>query len=73
MREALDATFCVLRGGIAWRLILKDLPLRSTTFGDFARLLDEGLFARINHTLVKVDRERGGREASPTAAVLDRP
>ena len=71
MREVLNAIFYVLRGGIAWRLIPKDLPPRSTTFGYFSRWRDEGLFGRINHTLVMADRERAGREASPTAAVLD--
>jgi putative transposase len=70
-REILNAIFFVLRGGIAWRLIPKDLPPCSTTFGDFARWRDVGLFGRINHTLVMADRERAGREASPTAAVLD--
>ena len=67
MREVLNAIFYVLRGGIAWRLIPKDLPPRSTTFGYFSRWRDEGLFGRINHTLVMADRERAGREASPTA------
>ncbi|AMB46473.1 MULTISPECIES: IS5 family transposase [Methylobacteriaceae] len=71
MREVLNAIFYVLRGGIAWRLIPKDLPPRSTTFGYFSRWRDEGLFGRINHALVMADRERAGREASPTAAVLD--
>ncbi len=37
MREILNAIFYVLRGGIAWRLISKDLPPRSTTFGYFSR------------------------------------
>ena len=32
---------------------------------------NEGLFETINHLLVMADRERGGREASPSAAVLD--
>ncbi|WP_246686689.1 MULTISPECIES: transposase [unclassified Methylobacterium] len=59
----MNAIFNVLRGGIAWRLIPKDLPLRSTTFGYFSRWRDEGLFARINHDLVMADRERVGREA----------
>jgi transposase len=70
-REILNAIFYVLRGGIAWRLIPKDLPPRSTTFGYFSRWRDTGLFGRINHHLVMVDRERVGREASPSAAVLD--
>jgi transposase len=70
-REILNAIFYVLRGGIAWRLIPKDLPPRSTTYGYFSRWRDAGLFARINHPLVMADRERVGREASPPAAVLD--
>src|SRR5919112_5511549 len=69
--ELLNAIFYVLRGGIAWRLIPKDLPPKSTAFGYFSRWRDEGLFGRINHHLVMADRERGGREASPTAVVLD--
>src|SRR3954467_3866976 len=71
-REILNAIFSVLRGGIAWRLIPKDLPPRSTAFGYFSRWRDAGLFARINHHRVMADRERVGREASPSAAVLDR-
>ncbi|MBY0297435.1 MAG: IS5 family transposase [Methylobacterium sp.] len=70
-REILNAIFYVLRGGISWRLIPKDLPPRSTTYGYFSRWRDQGLFARINHHLVMADRERTGRDASPTAAVLD--
>lgn len=71
MREVLNAIFYVLRGGIAWRLIPKDLPSRSTTFGYFARWRDEGLFGQINHSLVMANRERAGRKASPTAVMLD--
>ena len=71
MREILNAIVYVLRGGIAWRLIPKDLLPRSTAFGYCARWRDEGLFVSINHQLVMADRERVGREASPSAAVLD--
>lgn len=71
-QKILNAIFYVLRGGIARRLIPKDLPPRSTTFGYFARWRDDGLFGRINHTLVMADRERVGRSASPTAALRRR-
>jgi transposase len=71
MLEILNAIFYVLRGGIGWRLIPKDLPPRSTTFGYFSRWRDTGLFGRLNHHLVIADREQVGREASPSAAVLD--
>lgn len=39
--------------------------------GYFSRWQDVGVFLRINHHLVLADRERAGREASPSAAVLD--
>src|SRR4051794_16796332 len=45
MREVLNAIFYVLRSGIAWRLIPKDLPPRSTAYGYFSRWRDAGLFA----------------------------
>ena len=71
LREILNGIFYVLRGGIAWRLLPSDLPPKSTVFRWFSLWRDTGLFETINHLLVMVDRERVGREASPTAAVLD--
>src|SRR4028118_1479654 len=71
LREIVNAIFYVLRGGIAWRLIPKDLPPRTTVYRWFALWRDTGLFERVNHILIMADRERVGREASPTAAVLD--
>ncbi len=71
LREILNAIFYVLRGGIPWRLLPRDLPPKSTVYDWFAHWRDTGLFARINHALVMADRERVGREASPSAAVLD--
>jgi transposase len=70
-REILDAIFYVLRGGIAWRLLPSDLSPKSTVFRWFSLWRDTGLFETINHLLVMADRERVGRAASSTAAVLD--
>jgi hypothetical protein len=50
----------VLRGGVAWRLIPKDLPPRSTVFGSFSRWRDEGVFARIHHHLDAYSGEGDG-------------
>jgi transposase len=71
MRKIVNAIFYVLRGGIPWRLIPKDLPPKSTVFGYFCRWRDDGLFTRIDRCLVAWDREWVGREASLSAAVLD--
>ena len=71
LRAVVNAIFYVLRGGITWRLLPTDLPPRSTVFGWFSLWRDTGVFESINHLLVMADRERVGREASPTAAVID--
>jgi transposase len=70
-REILDAIFYVLRGGIAWRLLPTDFPPWQTVYRWFATWRGAGLFAAINHALVMADRERAGRGASPTAAIID--
>lgn len=71
MREIMNAIFYVLRAGCAWRMLPKDFPPRSTVYGWFLRFRREGLFETINHHLVMADRERVGRAASPSAAVID--
>jgi transposase len=70
-RAILDAIFYVLRGGIAWRLLPTDFPPWPTVYRWFAAWRDAGLFVTINHALVMADRERAGRGASPTAAIID--
>lgn len=70
-REVVNAIFYVLRGGIAWRLLPSDFPPWRTVYRWFAAWRDEGVFERINHALVMADRERVGREASPSAAIID--
>jgi transposase len=71
MREIVNAIFYVLRGGVAWRLLPSDFPPWSTVYRWFAAWRDAGVFERINHALVMADRERAGREASPSAAIID--
>ena len=71
MREIINAIFYVLRAGCAWRMLPKCFPPMTTVYGWFLRFRREGLFATINHHLVMADRERVGREVSPSAAVID--
>ena len=37
----------------------------------FCRFRDDCLFEKMNHRLLMLDRERCGREASPTASIID--
>ncbi len=71
LREIVNAIFYVLRGGIAWRLLPRDFPPWQTVYQWFAVWRDNGLFETINHALIMADRERVGRQASPSAAIID--
>jgi transposase len=71
MREVVNAISYVTRSGGPWRLLPSDFPPWPTVYRWFAAWRDDGLFARMNHVLVMADRERSGRAASPTAAVID--
>jgi transposase len=71
MREIINGIFYVMRAGCPWRLLPKDLPPWETIYRWFAAWRDDGRFERINHALVMADRERVGRNASPSAAIID--
>ena len=70
MREIVNGIFYVTRAGCPWRLLPNDLPPWGTIYRWFAAWRDDGRFERINHALVMADRERVGREASPSAAII---
>ena len=71
MREIVNGIFYVMRAGCPWRLLPNDLPPLGTIYRWFAAWRDDRCFERINHALVMADRERVGRDASPTAAIID--
>jgi transposase len=60
MREVVNALFCVLRGGITWRLMPDKFRPWHTLCRWFARLRDDGTWGKINYLLVMRDRERAG-------------
>ena len=57
--------------GSQWRMLPKDFPPVSTVQGYFYAWRDTGLWQGINHLLVMSARELEGREASPSAGVID--
>ena len=62
---------CGSSTGCPWRLLPNDLPPWGTIYRWFAAWRDDGRFERINQALVMADRERVGRDASPSAAIID--
>lgn len=71
LREVVNGLMYVLSTGCQWRAVPKDLPPRSTLF-DYLDLWNyDGTIERIHHVLYVKCREKMGREASPTAGVID--
>ena len=71
VREVVNGLMYVLSTGCQWAAIPKDLPPRSTVNHYFCRWDYDGTLDRIHHTLYVRCRELAGREASPTAAIID--
>ena len=71
LREVLDAVLYLLRTGCPWRLLPKSFPPKSTVFGYFRRLWEDGTWPTLHPLLVMAAREQAGREASPTAGIVD--
>src|SRR5215204_7321395 len=71
LRAVLDAILFIASSGCQWRMLPKDFPPRSTVQGYFYDWRDSRLWETINHLLVLSARELEGREASPTAGVID--
>ena len=71
LRAVVDGLMYVLSTGCQWRAIPKDLPPRSTVHG-YLDLWDyDGTLERIHDALFVQCREQAGREASPTAGIID--
>jgi transposase len=71
LRSVVEAILYMASTGCQWRAIPKDFPPYSTVQGYFYAWSHGGLLAHINHVLVMALREAVGREASPTAGVID--
>src|SRR4051812_34466887 len=71
LRAVLDAILFIASSGCQWRMLPKDFPPRSTVQGYFYDWRDSRLWETINQLLVMSARELEGREASPTAGVID--
>ncbi len=71
VREVVNAIMYVLSTGCQWAALPKDLPARSTVNDYFRRWDDDRTLGRLHHALFVQCREQAGREASPTAAIID--
>src|SRR5215831_13078007 len=71
LRAVLDAILYIARTGCQWRMLPKEFPPFTTVQGYFYDWRDNGLFENINFHLLLQAREATGRDASPSAGVID--
>ncbi len=71
LRDIMDAILYVDRTGVPWRCLPHDFPHWSTVYGYFAKWADEGVFAQLNGMLRLLLPEKEGRDAEPSACVID--
>ena len=71
MREVVNGLMYVLSTGCQWAAMPKDLLPRSTVNDCFRRWDWDGTLGCIHHALYVRCREPAGREAGPTAAIID--
>jgi len=71
LRDVVEAILYIASTGCQWRQLPKEFPPFTTVQGYFYAWSREGRWASINHALVTASREAQGREASPSAGVVD--
>ena len=73
VRRLLDGLFYLVRTGCQWRHLPPPpaFPPWPTVYGYMRAFLRDGVWESIRHHFVVMLREGAGREASPTAAIID--
>ncbi len=66
-----NAILYLLRTGCSWRQLPKDFPPWETVYWHFKRWRDDGSLDALHDTLRERVREAEGRDAQPTAAIID--
>lgn len=71
LREIINAILYILRSGCAWRLLPHDLPPWQTVYYHHRKWKKAGLWEEINNQLRETERLSSGREATPSAGIVD--
>lgn len=70
-REVINAARYLVRSGCVWRMLPIHFGPWQTVYGWFRELARWFLFQTVHDVALMLDRQRAGREASPSAAVID--
>ncbi len=70
-REIVNAILYVLRSGCPWRSLPHDLPAWGTVYHYFRKWQREGVWDRVLEALRMQVRQKQGRDAQPSAGIID--
>jgi putative transposase len=71
MREVFNAILYQVRNGGAWRNLPHEFPPYRTVFYYFTKWRKCGVWKKIHDRLHEMVRKKAGREAKPSAAIID--
>lgn len=70
-RLMVEAIFYLVRSGCAWRMLPREFPPWPSVYSQFARWRRDGTLRRAHDGLRTMAREAAGRDAEPSAGVVD--
>jgi len=70
-RRVVDALLYVVKTGCQWRQLPSNFPPWKTVHEHFRSWRDSGVWERVGQTLREQGRKAGGRNATPTVAIID--
>jgi putative transposase len=71
MRQVVNGIMYLLRTGCAWRMLPHDFPSWPTVHDYYRRFRHEGIWEKVHMNLREQVRIEAGRQASPSAAIID--
>ncbi len=71
LRSVLNAIFYLVRTGCQWRNLPNDFPKWQSVYYHFRKWSKNGTWKSVNEALRKLEREKRGRNAEPTGAIVD--
>jgi len=70
-RSLVNAVRYITDNGCKWRALPHDFPLHDTVWTFYRRARNSGLWKKILEELVKMTREKAGRNADPSYGIID--
>jgi putative transposase len=71
MRQIVNGTLYMVRGGCSWRMLPKDYGPWQTVYGYFRVFRRTGVWQKMHDALREKVRRKAGKKPTPSAAILD--